>query len=49
MRICPKCNHKNKDTSKFCEECGSKLIEALSILEGFLVYPLSTLSTPGAF
>lgn len=28
MKICPKCNHENKDTSKFCEECGSKLIEA---------------------
>nr|WP_318707024.1 zinc-ribbon domain-containing protein [uncultured Treponema sp.] len=28
MKICPKCNHENKDTSKFCEECGAKLIEA---------------------
>lgn len=28
MKICLKCNHENKDTSKFCEECGSKLIEA---------------------
>lgn len=28
MKICPKCNHENKDTSKFCEECGSKLIES---------------------
>lgn len=28
MKTCPKCNHENKDTSKFCEECGSKLIEA---------------------
>lgn len=28
MKICPRCNHENKDTSKFCEECGSKLIEA---------------------
>ncbi|MCQ2588096.1 MAG: zinc-ribbon domain-containing protein [Treponema sp.] len=25
MKICPKCNHENKDTSKFCEECGTKL------------------------
>lgn len=28
MKICSRCNHENKDTSKFCEECGSKLIEA---------------------
>ena len=28
MKICLKCNHENKDTSKFCEECGAKLIEA---------------------
>lgn len=25
MKICLKCNHENKDTSKFCEECGTKL------------------------
>ena len=24
MKICLKCNHENKDTSKFCEECGTK-------------------------
>ncbi len=28
MKICPKCNHENKDTSKFCEECGTKLVDA---------------------
>lgn len=28
MKICPKCNHENKDASKFCEECGTKLVEA---------------------
>lgn len=28
MKICLKCNHENKDTSKFCEECGTKLVEA---------------------
>ena len=28
MKICLKCNHENKDASKFCEECGAKLIEA---------------------
>ena len=28
MKICMKCNHENKDTSKFCEECGTKLIDA---------------------
>lgn len=28
MKICPKCNHENKDASKFCEECGTKLIDA---------------------
>ena len=26
MKICPKCNNENKDTSKFCEECGTKLV-----------------------
>lgn len=28
MKICPKCNHENKETSKFCEECGTKLVDA---------------------
>lgn len=28
MKICSKCNHENKDASKFCEECGTKLGEA---------------------
>lgn len=28
MKICPKCNHENKEASKFCEECGTKLIDA---------------------
>lgn len=28
MKICPKCNHENKDASKFCEECGTKLVDA---------------------
>ena len=28
MKICPKCNHENKDASKFCEECGIKLVDA---------------------
>ena len=28
MKICLKCNHENKDTSKFCEECGTKLVDA---------------------
>lgn len=28
MKICLKCDHENKDTSKFCEECGTKLVDA---------------------
>lgn len=28
MKICLKCNHENKDASKFCEECGTKLVDA---------------------
>ena len=28
MKICPKCNHENRDTSKFCEECGEKLVSS---------------------
>lgn len=28
MKTCPKCNHENKDTSKFCDQCGTKLPDA---------------------
>ncbi|MEE1161809.1 MAG: zinc ribbon domain-containing protein, partial [Acutalibacteraceae bacterium] len=26
MKICPKCSTPNKDTAKFCNECGNELI-----------------------
>lgn len=29
-KICPKCNKKNADTAKFCQDCGEELPEATS-------------------
>jgi serine/threonine-protein kinase len=29
MQMCPKCSHDNRDTAKFCNECGTELIGLL--------------------
>ena len=48
MKVCKNCGTQNKDTSLFCEGCGTRLEEAPAVVTPVVEEPAATVVPPVA-